>query len=86
MSGNEDNDHELDDDLKIVQKHINQLAEHFETVQVFVTKRGEKNTDDTTRISYGSGNWFARYGQINLWLRGENAVDAKVHERRAEEE
>ena len=42
------------------------LMEHFDSVQIFVTR----NTGPSTRhISIGSGNWFSRYGQVVDWLQ-----------------
>ncbi len=61
-------------DLKIVQSHCAQLAEHFDNVQIFVTKMGE---DGTVNCHYGSGNWFARYGQIKYWVKKEENSLAK---------
>jgi hypothetical protein len=73
-----------DNDLNIVKKHVSQLSEHFDTVQIFVTKR---NLDTTIDINHGSGNWFARYGQVNHWLIREEAnVDSDEGEGEDEEE
>lgn len=57
-------------DLKIVQSHCAQLAEYFETVMIFVSKPTE---DGTINCHWGSGNWFARYGQIKYWIKKEEA-------------
>ena len=59
--------------LAIVKSHVAQLADHFEAVQVFVTKQGE---DGTINCHYGAGNWFARYGQVRAWVARE---DARMH-------
>ena len=59
-------------ELAIVKSHANQLAEHFESVQIFVTRHiGDEQ--GTVRINYGSGNAFARYGQVRQWLIQEDA-------------
>lgn len=55
----------------IVRQHIDQLAEHFDTVQVFVT-RVTQGGEYTVRIDTGTGNWFARYGQIRQWVEMED--------------
>lgn len=57
----------LDADLKRVQEAVNLLGEHFETIQIFVTKDSDDN-DGTVRINLGKGNWYARYGQVCYWL------------------
>jgi len=59
-------------ELAIVKSHANQLAEHFESVQIFVT-RHIGDVQGTVRINYGSGNAFARYGQVRQWLIQEDA-------------
>jgi hypothetical protein len=56
-----------DEDEKIVRKHLGLLQEHFDTVQIFVT-RHITNQSGTVNAVFGSGNFFARYGQIRIWL------------------
>ncbi len=64
------------DAVKMLDKHVNELSEHFENVHIFVTRHeGEK--DQTRCVNRGSGNWFARYGQIREWLVYE---DQKIRE------
>lgn len=53
-------------ELKLLEKHINQLGEHFDTIQIFVTKYVENK--ETFNIFSGTGNYFARYGQIEQWV------------------
>lgn len=57
--------------LKIVNKHLHELGEHFENVQIFITTRDE-NGDGMIRIHKGCGDWFSRYGVVNYWLQMEN--------------
>lgn len=58
------------DALKLVKKHVAELAEHFDSVQIFVTKvnptPGERST---AAITYGSGDQYARMGICDTWLR-----------------
>lgn len=54
-------------DLGIVRSAVAHLAEHFDTVQVFVTRRADNPEDGTHHYQWGAGNWFARYGQIRQW-------------------
>jgi hypothetical protein len=65
---------DADDRLALVQSHVAQLAEHFDTVQVFVTRVDEGG--DTGHVSWGAGNWFARFGHVNHWLARQEAIAA----------
>ena len=52
-------------DQERIVKACEQLGEYFETVHIFCTR---VETDGTRTHSHGSGNWFARYGQIRTWI------------------
>lgn len=52
-------------DEALVQKHVDQLMEHFESVRIFVSKVKGDNTASCTK---GGGNWFAQYGTIVDWV------------------
>lgn len=57
-------------DLEIVERAVNALAEHFETIQVFVTRSNSEvgaKPEGTINVALGAGNWFARYGQVKEW-------------------
>lgn len=54
--------------LALVQAHVAQLGEHFDTVQIFCTKHEPGLLDGTINIGLGSGNIFARIGQCSLWV------------------
>lgn len=43
------------------------LAEHFDSVQVFVTVHSG-GSENTMSYECGVGNFYARLGQINEWL------------------
>lgn len=58
---------EADADFQMVREHVNALAEHFDSVQIFCT-RHEGSMDATVNVHLGSGNWFARYGFVQNWL------------------
>lgn len=60
-----------DKDVALVQHHIDRLREHFDTVQIFVTREEPEKTKETITVQKGSGNWFARYGQVRLWMLRE---------------
>ena len=57
-----------DSDIELLENHISQLMEHFDTVHIFVT-RHEGNNTQTVRVDKGAGNWYAKYGQIKLWTK-----------------
>lgn len=52
-------------DITIIEKHIAQLMEHFESVQIIATKI---EGDETIAASKGDGNWYARVGSVRDWL------------------
>lgn len=56
--------------MDILKQHTAQLAEYFDSVQIFVTKvnpiEGERST---ASLTYGAGDKFARIGVTDTWLR-----------------
>lgn len=54
-------------DLQIVKRHVAELGEHFDTVQVFVTRLKDEGERGTINVHYGSGDWFARFGFVTYW-------------------
>lgn len=58
-------------DMDRLQKVVDGLMEHFDTVQVFVT-RHEHEREGTVNANLGEGNWFARYGQVCEWATKQN--------------
>lgn len=50
------------------------LSEHFDTVAIFVT-RHEEGEIGTTNASWGTGNFFTRWGQLEKWMARERARD-----------
>jgi len=66
---------ELDD----LDKHITELRKTWSNVQIFVNREtGAEEMSigvdhgSTIWMSRGIGNWFARFGQIKLWMIGED--------------
>ena len=55
-------------DMERVQKALDTLAEHFDSVHIFCTRHEGGQLGATVKMSMGVGNWFARYGQIREWL------------------
>jgi len=62
------NEEQKQADLDMLKRTSEQLSEHFDTVQIFVTSHMAAELDGTRTINYGSGNWFARYGQVRMWV------------------
>lgn len=60
---------EQDRDTELLRKHCALLSEHFDSVQIFVTRT---ENDGTRSVHHGAGNWYARYGHVQEWLRKEN--------------
>lgn len=60
-------------DLNVVKKHTALMMEHFDSVQIFATRYD--GTVGTVRVSYGGGNFFARYGLAKLWVDSEYLDD-----------
>lgn len=59
---------EKDQDLDRVKAACELLGEHFDSVQIFVTRHEPAVEDGTINISWSAGNWFTRYGQVREWL------------------
>lgn len=57
-----------DADEDRVQQAVNILIEHFDSVQIFVSRCESGELDGTVTVAKGSGNWFARYGQVAQWV------------------
>lgn len=64
--------------MEIVEAHVAQLSEYFDTVQIFCTKKEE---DDTSSYFNGTGNWYSRYGSVKAWIIAEEK-NMKVKNRR----
>jgi hypothetical protein len=71
-------------DMAMLQKHCEQLGEHFDSVQIFVTRLESGELNGTVNINYGAGNWFTRYGQVNHWLV-KSSEQARIDVRKDEE-
>lgn len=58
---------EQDEDIKRVEGVAKALMEHYDSVQIFVTRQdGYEQT--TMELKAGYGNFYARLGQIQTWL------------------
>lgn len=65
------------DDLKIVTKAIQDLSEHFDSIQIFATRYDANSEGATVNVSKGTGNWFARAGQVREWIIKEDEASRK---------
>jgi hypothetical protein len=54
----------------MVEQALNALGEHFDTVTIFTTRH---EGGETHVLEEGVGNWFARYGQIKVWVREQES-------------
>jgi len=63
-------------DMERVRKVLTELGEHFDSVQIFCTRHESGELDGTVYLHLGTGNWFARYGQVREWCV---KMDAQTH-------
>lgn len=61
-----------DDDR--INRAMNDLGEHFDTVQIFCTRHEPAIQGGTVSANAGTGHWFARFGQIQLWVEEQKAI------------
>ncbi len=52
---------------KLVNQHCEQLMEHFDSVQIFVTEH-VASENSTRSYETGRGNFYSRLGQIQEWV------------------
>lgn len=57
-----------DKDMALIDKAAQDLGEHFDTVQIFVTRYEPETEGGTIHRCTGRGNWFAIRGQIMEWM------------------
>jgi uncharacterized Zn finger protein len=55
-------------DLAIVDKAIQLLGEHFDSVQVFTSRYEPTLEDGTVSVRKGNGDWYSRFGQVKEWV------------------
>jgi len=54
--------------MEHLDRAIEMLGEHFDSVQIFATRHESGEQGGTLKFSRGCGNFFARYGQIHEWI------------------
>lgn len=77
-------DRSPESDIKLLDRAIAVLSEHFDTVQVFVSR--EIADGSTVTVNRGQGNYFARYGQASCWVDRQRADIRVQAAKEAEEE
>ncbi len=56
---------------EVMHEKVKELAKYFDSVQIFCTKH-ESDKIGTSHLTECSGNYFARYGQIKLWVEKQS--------------
>lgn len=68
-----------DQDMKRLEEACQVLSEHFDSVQIFVTRCEMGVEDGTVNANFGTGNWFARFGQVQNWmLKAQERIKLEV--------
>lgn len=57
----------------LVDKHVAQLGEHFDTVRIFVSKH-DSVENFTESWTVGAGNFLAQKAQVNEWLDDQHCI------------
>ena len=60
------------------------LKEHFDSVTIFCTLHRD-DTKNTTHMTVGKGNWYARFGQVVEWVISQDQK-SRDHETRSTSE
>ncbi len=63
--------------LGIMNEKVKELSKYFDSVQIFCTKH-ESDKIGTSHLTEYSGNFFARYGQIKLWLEKQSLSGEEI--------
>lgn len=70
-------DDEVPDEMRecdrLVREAVMKISEHVDAVTILVSKKREDGEAGTWRLVVGSGNYYARYGQIKEWVIVEDA-------------
>lgn len=59
---------EMNDLQKLIEDHVSKIAEHCDSVRIFVTRQGDGMASNTEAISEGRGNVYSQFGQIREWM------------------
>lgn len=72
-------DNQKSPDEQYLDKALDVLREHFDTVQIFAT-RHEASQNGTLHFDCGFGNYYARIGQLDIWLREQKENSSDIYE------
>ena len=72
-------DNQKSPDEQFLDKALDVLREHFDTVQIFAT-RHEASQNGTLHFDCGFGNYYARIGQLDIWLREQRESSSDIYE------
>lgn len=71
-------------DIALLRQACDRLGESFDCVQIFASRHMPAELDGTRVVNYGSGNWYARYGQVKHWLIEHEEVCRELSRRDVE--
>jgi len=66
-----------DIDRQLVDRHAYELAEHFDSVRIFVT-RHHGGKEDTASYSTGRGNFYASLGLVHEWVAMQDQIQREA--------
>ncbi len=66
-------DEKYQEESELIQSLIESISDRFDTIQVFTTSHNP-DTGETTHIAMGTGNFYARIGQIDEWVRMQKEI------------
>lgn len=72
-------DNQQSPDEQFLDKALDILREHFDTVQILAT-RHEASQNGTLHFDCGFGNYYARLGQLDIWLKQQRQASLGVYE------
>jgi hypothetical protein len=58
----------------LVKDHASKLAEHFDSVRIFVT-RHNGGDEESAGYTFGIGNYYAQRGQIGEWVTQQEEIE-----------
>ncbi len=64
------NDEQTEDSRKVIDA-ARALSEHFDAVHIFASRHESEQKNGTGHWQVGFGNWFTRFGQIDMWVTAE---------------
>lgn len=68
----------MSNDHNVVARALDNLGEHFDTVQIFCTRNGIED-QSLVNVTAGIGSWYARYGQIkDFIIRSEERLKCDI--------